>query len=95
MGIDFVAFLILLVISIVISAILHFGVRLYVRPDLWSFISKVVVGYIGAWLGTPVFGTWFPGVSYGPVYIIPAIIGSFALLVFAIDVAKMFGGRSN
>jgi uncharacterized membrane protein YeaQ/YmgE (transglycosylase-associated protein family) len=88
-GMDFVSFLILLVISIVVSGILHYLLEYYVTPGLWSFLSKVVVGWVGAWLGSPVFGHWFPGLNWHEVYFIPAIVGSFALLVLAIDFVKM------
>lgn len=88
-GMDFVSFLILLVISIVVSGILHYWLEYYVTPGFWSFCSKVVVGWVGAWLGSPVFGHWFPGLNWHEVYFIPAILGSFALLVLAIDFVKM------
>jgi uncharacterized membrane protein YeaQ/YmgE (transglycosylase-associated protein family) len=91
-GMEFISFLILLLISVVVSAILHYGLKYYVTPGLWSFTSKVVVGWIGAWLGSPVFGYWphrFPFLSYGDVWFVPAILGSFAVLVVAIDLAKM------
>jgi uncharacterized membrane protein YeaQ/YmgE (transglycosylase-associated protein family) len=91
-GMDFISFLILLVISIVVSFILHFPLRYYVSPGLWSFLSKIVVGWIGAWLGSPVFGNWWPQVRYENVYIIPAILGSFALLIVAVDLVKMRSG---
>jgi len=87
-GMNFVGFLILLVISIIVSAILHFGFRYYVRPGFNSFISKVIFGWIGAWLGSPVFGHWFVGVQYEEVYIIPAILGSLAFLIILIDYTK-------
>jgi len=88
-GMDFVSFLILLVISIVVSGVLHYWLEYYVTPGLWSFCSKVVVGWVGAWLGSPVFGHWFPGLNWHEVYFIPAILGSFALVVLAIDFVKM------
>lgn len=91
-GMDFISFLILLIISIVVSAILHFVFRYYVTPDVWSFLSKIVVGWIGAWLGSPVLGYWWDPIRYHSVYIIPAIVGSFALLILAIDVMKMKSG---
>jgi len=87
-GIDFVSFLILLVISIVVSGILHFGLKYYVTPGLTSFFGKVIVGWIGAWLGSPVLGHWFEGVCYESVYIIPAILGSLAFIVLAVDGLK-------
>jgi len=88
-GMDFVSFLILLVISMVVSGALHYWLEYYVTPGLWSFCSKVVVGWVGAWLGSQVFGHWFPGLQYHDVYTIPAILGSLALVVVAVDLMKM------
>lgn len=87
-GMDFISFLILLAISVVVSAILHFSFKYYVRPGLVSFFSKVVVGWFGAWLGSPVFGHWWNGANYKEVYIVPAILGSLAVLIFAVDLIK-------
>jgi len=87
-GMDFGSFLVLLVISAVVSAVLHFGFKYYVRPGLVSFFSKVIIGWFGAWLGSPVFGHWFQGVNVKDVYLIPAILGSLAILVFAVDLIK-------
>jgi uncharacterized membrane protein YeaQ/YmgE (transglycosylase-associated protein family) len=85
---SFISFIILLVISIVVSAVLHFLLKYYVRPGINSFISKVVFGWIGAWLGTPFFGHWFEGLKYEGIYIIPAILGSLAILIVLIDFVK-------
>lgn len=90
-GMDFTEFLILLVISVVVSGILHFGLNYFVLPGMWSFASKIVVGYMGAWWGTAVFGKWFDGLSYGDTYYLPAILGSLALLILAVDLGKMRG----
>ena len=94
-GMDFISFLILLVISVAVSAALHWGLKYYVIPGLSSYFSKVVIGWIGAWLGSPVFGHWWEGVNYEQVYFIPAILGSLAILVLVIDVVKTFGGVSS
>lgn len=94
-GMCFVDFLILLVISIIVSAILHYGFKYYVRPGFNSFIAKVVFGWIGAWLGSPVLGHWFVGVQYGGIYIIPAILGSLAILIILIDYTKSVKGTSK
>ena len=87
-GMDFVSFLILLVISVVVSAILHYGAKFYIVPGTTSFLSKVILGWLGAWLGSPVLGYWWAGLNYQQVYIVPAILGSFALLVLAVDILK-------
>jgi uncharacterized membrane protein YeaQ/YmgE (transglycosylase-associated protein family) len=82
---DFLSFVILLIISVVVSGILHFGFKYYVVPGWWSYGSKVVIGWVGAWLGTPVFGRWWAGANYEAVYIVPAILGCLALVIFAVD----------
>lgn len=87
-GMDFTSFLVLLVISAVVSAVLHFGLKYYVIPGLSSYFSKVVIGWIGAWLGSPVLGHWPGGLRYEEVYYIPAILGALALLVLAVDLVK-------
>ena len=96
-GMDFISFLILLIISVVVSAILHYGLKYYVTPGVYSFCSKVVLGWVGAWLGSPVLGYWlhrFPFLYYGDIWFIPAILGSLAVLIVAVDVAKMGRGAA-
>ena len=87
-GMNFISFLILLIISVVISGILQFLFKYYILPGWWSYLSKVLIGWIGAWLGSPVFGHWWQCLSYNEVYIVPAILGSLLLLIFAVDVIK-------
>ena len=89
----FEGFLTLLVISVVVSGSLHYGVKFYVTAGTWSFASKCVIGYVGAMLGAYYFGSW--GNSFGGVSIIPAILGSAALLIFVIDVLKILAGRTE
>lgn len=93
-GMDFVSFLILLVISIVVSLVLHLALKMRVRAGSESLLGTVVWGWIGAWLGSPVFGHWFPGLNYHEVYIIPAILGSFALVALMVDLVKTLKGTS-
>jgi uncharacterized membrane protein YeaQ/YmgE (transglycosylase-associated protein family) len=91
-GKDFTSFLILLIISVVVSGILHYGLKYYVTPGFYSFCSKVVIGWLGAWLGSPVVGYWphkLPFLSYGDIWIIPAFIGAAGVLIVAVDLAKM------
>lgn len=92
LGMDFVSFLILLVIGVIVAAVAHYAAGYYVVAGVGSFLSKVVIGWLGAWLGSPVFGHWFAGLSYGDVYFIPAILGSIALVIVVVDVARTFGG---
>jgi uncharacterized membrane protein YeaQ/YmgE (transglycosylase-associated protein family) len=87
-GMDFISFLVLLIISIIVSGVLHFGCKYYIRPGWGSYASKIIIGWVGAWLGSPVFGYWWQGLSYKEVYIVPAILGSLALVVFIVDLVK-------
>jgi uncharacterized membrane protein YeaQ/YmgE (transglycosylase-associated protein family) len=88
-GMDFISFLILLVISVAVSGILHYGFKFYVTAGIWSYCSKVVVGWVGAWLGSPVLGHWWPGLQYEQTYYVPATLGSLGLLIVAIDLARI------
>ena len=85
-GMSFMSFLILLIISVVVSAVVHFVLRMYIVAGWRSYISKVCVGWVGAWIGSPVLGYWWFG--YGQVYIIPAILSCFAILIVAVDMVK-------
>jgi uncharacterized membrane protein YeaQ/YmgE (transglycosylase-associated protein family) len=93
-GMDFISFLILLVISVVVSLVLYFVLKTHVRAGLQSFLGTIVWGWIGARLGSPVFGCWFPGWNYHEVYIIPAILGSFALVILMVDLVKTIKATS-
>jgi len=93
-GMNFISFIILLGISLVVSVVMHYVFKYYVRPGLNSFISKVIFGWIGAWLGSPVFGHWFGSVKYDDVYIIPAILGSIAFLILTTDIVKSIKAAS-
>jgi uncharacterized membrane protein YeaQ/YmgE (transglycosylase-associated protein family) len=97
-GMHFISFLSLLIISVAVSAVLHYYFEYYVTPGHWSFCSKVVVGWVGAWLGSPVFGYWphkIPILHYEDVWFIPAILGALALIIVAVDVATMMVMPSN
>ena len=87
-GMDFISFIILVIISIVVSGVLHFVFKFYIIPGWWSYFSKIIIGWVGAWLGSPIFGYWWQGINYKEVYIVPAILGSLSILIFAVDFIK-------
>ena len=84
-GMSFPSFIVLAIISIVVSLILHYGVQFYAVPGFDSLLGKVVLGWLGGWLGSPVFGHWGPSMQSDQVFIIPAILGCVAALVLAVD----------
>jgi uncharacterized membrane protein YeaQ/YmgE (transglycosylase-associated protein family) len=89
-GMQFGSFILLLIISVVVSLILHYGLKFYVTTGFGSFLGKVIVGWIGGWLGSPVLGHWGPSVNSDQVFIIPAILGCLALLALAVDLVETF-----
>ncbi len=68
-GMDFLSFLVLAAIAIVVTA----GKTVIGRG---SGPADLVV----AWLGSPVFGHWFEGIGYRQVFIVPALLGAAAAL---------------
>ena len=94
-GMGFLSFFILLAISVIVSGALHYGLKYYVTPGHASFCSKVVIGWLGAWLGSPVLGHWFEGLKYEQVYVIPAVLGCAALLVLVVEGTKSCVGGAE
>lgn len=90
-GMDFISFLVIVVISLVVSAVFHFALGYRVMPGWGSYAGKVVLGWVGGWLGSPVLGHWWEPLRYEQVYVIPAILGSAALIVLAVDCFKTAG----
>src|ERR1700751_331940 len=74
-GMSLSPFLSLLVLGFVSSVVLHVLARYRVLAGLDGFVCKWIVGWIGAWLGSPVFGHW--GIHMENIYLIPAVLGAF------------------
>jgi uncharacterized membrane protein YeaQ/YmgE (transglycosylase-associated protein family) len=77
-GLHFEPFLVLLVLSLIAALIVHYAFRYRFLEGFDGFLWKWVIGWIGAWLGTPVLGDWFDGVKIANIYIIPALLPAFA-----------------
>lgn len=77
-GMHFLSFLILLILSAFAAAVLHWVIRYRFFSGIDGFWAKWIVAWIGAWLGPAVLGHWFGPVMLWNIYIIPALIGAFA-----------------
>jgi uncharacterized membrane protein YeaQ/YmgE (transglycosylase-associated protein family) len=97
LGMQFVPFLTLAVISLIAALFVHYVFHYRVLDGLDGFLWKWIVGWVGAWMGTPVLGDWFHGVSISSVYIIPAFLGAFigAFLITALWKAEGMALRSK
>jgi len=86
LGMSSLSFLILTFIGAVVAATYHyvFGYRFLESND--AVIGKLIIGWLGAWLGSPVFGHWLWKVEN--VYIVPALLGAIASIHLTILTAK-------
>ena len=55
-------------------------------PGSWA--GAIVAGFIGAWIGPLLFGTWGPMVA--GFSLVPALIGAIIVVIVAGIVAKLF-----
>ncbi len=88
-GMGFGAFLTLFVISFIAAAVIHNGFRYRYLGGVDGFLAKWIVGWVGAWIASPVLGHWFTGVALGGQYIIPAFLGAFSLAFLGTAVCKV------
>jgi uncharacterized membrane protein YeaQ/YmgE (transglycosylase-associated protein family) len=76
LGMTFLSFLVLTVIGAVAAVAYHYVIRYRFLEGIDALFGKLIVGWLGAWLGTPVFGHWLWKIEN--VYVVPAILGAFA-----------------
>jgi uncharacterized membrane protein YeaQ/YmgE (transglycosylase-associated protein family) len=76
-GMRFLSFLILLILSAFAAIIVRWAIRYRFLSGGDGFVGQWIAAWIGAWLGPAVFGHWFGLIMLWNVYIIPALIGAF------------------
>lgn len=85
-GMPFGSFVVLLILSLIAAAVLHWGFRYRLFDGIDGFLGQWVVAWLGAWIGPAVVGHWSAGAMFAGIYIVPALIGAFA---------GAFGGTIN
>jgi len=78
LGMSFMSFLLLLVIGAVVAVAYHNVFRYRFLEGNDALAGKLIIGWLGAWLGSPVFGFWLW--RYENIYIVPAILGAIAAM---------------
>ncbi|HID96501.1 MAG TPA: hypothetical protein EYP53_10685 [Candidatus Latescibacteria bacterium] len=82
----FLSWLWLTIIAVAVSLIWYYLLKVRTTAGYWC---QLVVAWIGAWLGTPVFGNWgFWTVNY--ICIIPAVLGSIAAVMLCMGSCKIW-----
>ena len=86
LGISLLSFLILTFIGAVVAATYHYAFRYRFLDGNDAVIGKLIIGWLGAWLGSPVLGHWLWRVEN--VYVVPALLGAIAAIHLTILTAK-------
>ena len=86
LGMSLLSFLTLTLISAVVAVGYHNVIRYRLLEGNDALFGKLIIGWFGAWLATPVFGHWLWKIEN--VYIVPAILGSIAAIHVLVLTAK-------
>jgi uncharacterized membrane protein YeaQ/YmgE (transglycosylase-associated protein family) len=81
--VSLVTFIISAIIALVIGTVASKLVPFHM-PGGWA--GALVAGYIGAWIGQLIFGTWGPMVE--GFSLVPALIGAIIVVIIAGIIAK-------
>lgn len=76
LGMSLLSFLILTFIGAVVAATHHYVIRYRFLEGNDALFGKLIMGWFGAWIGSPVFGHWLWKIEN--VYVVPAILGAIA-----------------
>jgi uncharacterized membrane protein YeaQ/YmgE (transglycosylase-associated protein family) len=76
LGMSLLSFLILTFIGAVVAATYHYVIRYRFLEGNDALFGKLIMGWFGAWIGSPVFGHWLWKIEN--VYVVPAILGAIA-----------------
>ena len=94
-GMPFVSFLVLLVVSAIAAAIVHWGLDYRLFEGWDGFVGQWIVAWVGAWLGPAVLGHWFDAVMLGNIYLIPALLGGVAGALAGTLNARVIAGAAG
>ena len=86
LGMTLLSFLVLTVIGAVVAVAYHNVIRYRFLEGKDALFGKLIVGWLGAWLGSPVFGHWFWKIEN--VYVVPAILGAIVAVQLIILTGK-------
>jgi uncharacterized membrane protein YeaQ/YmgE (transglycosylase-associated protein family) len=93
LGMSFLSFLVLTLIGAVVAVAYHYVLRYRFLEGNDALIGKLIVGWFGAWLASPVLGYWLWKVEN--VYIVPAILGAMAAIHLAVLTGKALAKLAN
>jgi len=86
LGMGFLSFLLLALIAAVVAVAYHNVIRYRFLEGNDALFGKLIIGWVGAWLGSPILGHWLWRVEN--VYIVPAILGAIATVHLTVLTGK-------
>ena len=87
LGMSLLSFLVLTLIGAVVAVVYHYVIRYRILDSTDAAVGTLIVGWVGAWLGSPIFGHWLWKVEN--VYIVPAILGAIAAVHLIVLTGKV------
>jgi uncharacterized membrane protein YeaQ/YmgE (transglycosylase-associated protein family) len=88
LGMSLLSFLILTLIGVVVAVVYHNVIRYRFLEGNDALFGKVIIGWFGAWLGSPVLGHWLWKIEN--VYVVPAILGAITTIHLTVLTWKAF-----
>jgi len=86
LGMSLLSFLVLTLIGAVVAVAYRHVIRYQFLEGNDALIGKLIIGWFGAWLGSPILGHWFWKAEN--VYIVPAILGAMAAIHLTVLTGK-------
>lgn len=91
-GMSFASCLVLLILSAIAAAILHWGLRYRLFEGWDGYVGQWMVAWVGAWLGPSVLGNW--SFLVAGIHVVPAFLGGVAGAIAGTLNARVIAGRS-
>jgi uncharacterized membrane protein YeaQ/YmgE (transglycosylase-associated protein family) len=86
LGMSLLSFLVLTLIGAVVAVACHNVIRYRFLEGNDALFGKLIVGWFGAWIGSPVLGHWLWKVEN--VYVVPAILGAIVTVHLTVLTGK-------
>jgi uncharacterized membrane protein YeaQ/YmgE (transglycosylase-associated protein family) len=86
LGMSLLSFVVLTLIAAIVAVAYHYVNRYRLLEDIDAVFGKLIVGWVGAWLGSAVFGHWLWRIEN--VYVVPAILGAIATVHLSVLMGK-------
>ena len=86
LGMSLLSFLVLTLIGAIGAVAYHNIIRYRFLEGNDALFGKLIIGWFGAWLGSPVLGHWLWKVEN--VYVVPAILGAIATIHLTVLTGK-------